>query len=142
MAEVHALEQGETSAVAKAWAHVRGNLRRSAGQRLFDQWLKPIVLVDSSDSDAVRLGLPSAFMTQWVKNHYSDRLLLEFKAVMPSVRSVTLETLADAKRRVIAAVAEEAAAGPAPERRRSTRASPSRASSSMARTASPIMPRR
>ncbi|MCW3835428.1 chromosomal replication initiator protein DnaA [Sphingomonas canadensis] len=111
MAEVCALNQGENSAVAKAWAHVRANLRRSAGQRLFDQWLKPVVLIESSDSDAVRLGLPSAFMTQWVKNHYSERLLLEFKAVLPSVRSVTLETLAEPGRR-IAAPAAAAAAGP------------------------------
>jgi len=83
-------------AVNKAWAHVRGNLRRSAGQRLFDQWLKPVVLIEESDSSAIRLGLPSAFMTQWVKNHYSERLLLEFRAVLPAVRTVSIETLAEA----------------------------------------------
>ncbi|MET0308475.1 MAG: chromosomal replication initiator protein DnaA [Sphingomonas sp.] len=82
-------------AVTKAWSHVRGNLRRSAGQRLFDQWLKPVVLIEESDSSAVRLGLPSAFMTQWVKNHYAERLLLEFRAVLPSVRTVSIETLAE-----------------------------------------------
>ena len=99
-------------AVAKAWAHVRGNLRRSAGQRLFDQWLKPVVLIDGSSAEAVRLGLPSTFMTQWVKNHYAERLLLEFRAVLPEVVSVTLETIADEPKRVIAAepVAAPAAA--------------------------------
>ncbi|MES2441477.1 MAG: DnaA N-terminal domain-containing protein, partial [Pseudomonadota bacterium] len=85
--------------VAKAWAHVRGNLRRSAGQRLFDQWLKPVELIAASDSDAIRLGLPSAFMTQWVRNHYAERLLLEFKAVLPSVRSVAIETIDDKAKR-------------------------------------------
>lgn len=93
-------------AVAKAWAHVRGNLRRSAGQRLFDQWLKPVVLVDGSTSEAVRLGLPSAFMTQWVKNHYSERLLLEFRSILPEVVSVTLETVVEEPKRVVAAVAD------------------------------------
>jgi chromosomal replication initiator protein len=88
-------------AVSKAWSHVRGNLRRSAGQRLFDQWLKPVVLVDGSSSEAVRLGLPSSFMTQWVKNHYSERLLLEFRAVLPDVRSVTIETMTDEPARVL-----------------------------------------
>jgi chromosomal replication initiator protein len=83
-------------AVTKAWTHVRGNLRRSAGQRLFDQWLKPVVLIEESDSSAVRLGLPSAFMTQWVKNHYAERLLLEFRAVLPAVRTVSIETLTEA----------------------------------------------
>lgn len=110
MAEVAALETGEDNAVVKAWAYVRGNLRRSAGQRLFDQWLKPIVLIESSDAEAVRLGLPSAFMTQWVKNHYSERLLLEFRATLPSVRSVAIETLAEEKRRVLSADATPATA--------------------------------
>ena len=87
-------------AVSKAWSHVRGNLRRSAGQRLFDQWLKPVVLIEGSNSQAVRLGLPSSFMTQWVKNHYSERLLLEFRAVLPEVLSVTIETMADEPARV------------------------------------------
>ncbi|ATY30580.1 chromosomal replication initiator protein DnaA [Sphingomonas psychrotolerans] len=90
-------------AVTKAWSHVRGNLRRSAGQRLFDQWLKPVVLIDGSTSEAVRLGLPSSFMTQWVKNHYSERMLLEFRAVLPDVVSVTIETMADEPKRVLKA---------------------------------------
>ena len=99
-------------AVAKAWAHVRGNLRRSAGQRLFDQWLKPVELIEGSTVDAVRLGLPSAFMTQWVRNHYSERLLLEFRAVLPECASVTLETMAEEPKRVVS-VAEAPVATPA-----------------------------
>lgn len=90
-------------AVSKAWSHVRGNLRRSAGQRLFDQWLKPVMLIQGSTGEAVRLGLPSAFMTQWVKNHYSERLLLEFRAVLPDVHSVTIETMADEPQQVLKA---------------------------------------
>jgi chromosomal replication initiator protein len=100
-------------AVAKAWAHVRGNLRRSAGQRLFDQWLKPVVLIGGSDCEAVRLGLPSAFMTQWVKNHYAERLLLEFRAILPGVQSVTLETVAEEPKRVVKAAPDAPAAAPA-----------------------------
>ncbi|HEX8303085.1 chromosomal replication initiator protein DnaA [Sphingomonas sp.] len=103
-------------AVAKAWAHVRGNLRRSAGQRLFDQWLKPVVLVDGSTAEAVRLGLPSTFMTQWVRNHYSERLLLEFRAVLPEVISVTVETMADEPKRVLQAAPEAPAAAAPAER--------------------------
>jgi chromosomal replication initiator protein len=78
---------------AKAWTRVRGNLRLSAGQRLFDQWLKPIVLIPGDDAETVRLGLPSAFMTNWVKNHYADRLMMEFRAQLPSVRTVSIETV-------------------------------------------------
>ncbi|MBM3928087.1 MAG: chromosomal replication initiator protein DnaA, partial [Sphingomonadales bacterium] len=56
---------------------MRTNLRHSAGQRLFDQWLKPATLIDGSDAESVRIGLPSAFMTTWVKSHYADRLFYE-----------------------------------------------------------------
>ena len=78
--------------VMRAWGTVRAHLRESAGARLFDQWLKPMALAASLESDAIRLTLPSAFMTNWVRNHYSDRLLQEFRAVLPGVRRVTIET--------------------------------------------------
>ena len=84
-------------AVAKAWARVRTNLRHSAGQRLFDQWLKPAALIDGSDADTVRIGLPNAFMTTWVKSHYADRLFFEFRAFLPALRSVSIETASEVK---------------------------------------------
>ena len=82
----------QTSELARAWARVRGNLRLSAGARLFDQWLAPIALVDSDEHEHVRLTLPSAFMTNWVKSHYAERLVHEFRALLPQVRTVTIET--------------------------------------------------
>jgi chromosomal replication initiator protein len=102
------------AAVAKAWSHVRANLRRSAGQRLFDQWLKPVVLIEGSNAEIVRLGLPSAFMTQWVKNHYAERLLLEFRGQIPAVRSVSIETVAEEPKRVLSAAPVPASADSAP----------------------------
>ncbi len=79
-------------AVARAWTTVRAHLRESAGARLFDQWLKPMELIAGSDGESVRLALPSAFMTNWVRNHYADRLLQEFRAILPDVRNVSIET--------------------------------------------------
>jgi chromosomal replication initiator protein len=78
--------------IKRAWTRVRTNLRESAGARLFEQWLKPMELVDGDEPDTVRLALPSPFMTNWVRNHYADRLALEFKALVPDVRSVAIET--------------------------------------------------
>jgi len=80
------------SETAKAWALVRKHLRDSAGARLFDQWLKPMALVETDESDTIRLALPSAFMTNWVRNHYQDRLLAEFRAQLPAIRAVVIET--------------------------------------------------
>ena len=81
-----------TSEAQRAWLRIRANLRASAGARLFDQWLKPIELVDAGEADTVRLALPSPFMTNWVRNHYAERLVLEFRALLPQVRTVSIET--------------------------------------------------
>ena len=78
-------------AARKAWARVQSNLRESAGVRLYEQWLKPMELIDTDEVDTIRLALPSAFATNWVRTHYADRLTLEFRALLPMVRSVSIE---------------------------------------------------
>ena len=105
---------GSDSAAAaeRAWTRVRDNLRASAGARLFDQWLKPMELVAGDDADTIRLALPSPFMTNWVRNHYADRLALEFRTLLPAVRSVVIETRGAEAVRVIAAPATPVAAAP------------------------------
>ena len=107
---------GQTSDVVRAWTRVRSNLRESAGARLFEQWLKPIELVDDGEGDTVRLTLPSAFMTNWVRNHYADRLVHEFRAILPTVRSVAIETASRVAPVVVAieapAVAEAGSVAP------------------------------
>ncbi|HXH16376.1 MAG TPA: chromosomal replication initiator protein DnaA [Sphingomonas sp.] len=89
----------------KAWVRVRASLRESAGARLFEQWLKPIELIAGADRDTIRLALPSAFMTNWVRNHYADRLVLEFKQILPHVRTVQIETRAPGRAAVVLAIA-------------------------------------
>src|SRR3546814_9224231 len=79
--------------MARAWQTGRNHLRESAGARLFDQWLKPMALIDSAEPDVVRLSLPSPFMTNWVRSHYAERLFQEFRAQVPTVRQVSIETL-------------------------------------------------
>lgn len=107
------------SELARAWARVRSNLRLSAGARLFDQWLAPIELADSADHEDVRLTLPSAFMTNWVRNHYADRLVHEFRGQIPTVRTVSIETqraapaVAEVMAQAVASPAEEVRAAPA-----------------------------
>ena len=98
----------------RAWARIRQNLRESAGVRLFDQWLKPITLIPQDDPDSIRLALPSAFVTNWVRSHYADRLTLEFKALMPHVRSVSIETRAIGDVPVVVVVPAVPAVDPLP----------------------------
>ncbi len=89
---IHQAAAMTESEAQRAWARVRSNLRESAGARLFEQWLKPMELIEDGDADTIRLGLPSAFMTNWVRNHYADRLMLEFRTLLPNVRGVSIET--------------------------------------------------
>ena len=84
------------SDVGRAWARIRNGLRDSAGGRLFDQWLKPLTLVETDESDTVRLALPSAFMTNWVRNNYGERLGHEFRALVPGIQHVVIETVSAA----------------------------------------------
>jgi chromosomal replication initiator protein len=85
---------------------------------LFEQWLKPMVLIDGTDEqaqpDTIRLALPSPFMTNWVRNHYADRLLLEFRALLPQVRSVAIETRTAEALTLLTAPAPASAPVPAP----------------------------
>ncbi|MGC5796707.1 chromosomal replication initiator protein DnaA [Sphingomonas sp. NFX23] len=101
------------SEAEKAWARVRTSLRESAGVRLFEQWLKPIELIPGEDRDTIRLALPSAFMTNWVRNHYADRLVLEFKQILPNIRTVQIETRAPGRAAVVLAIEPVADAIPA-----------------------------
>lgn len=83
--------------IAQAWVKVRSNLRSFAGERLFNTWLRPAVLIpDDGESDTIRLGLPSDFVGNWVRSHYAERLTLEFRALLPWVRAVAVETLPEA----------------------------------------------
>ncbi len=79
---------------ASAWAAIRAGLRADIGARTFDHWLKPVQLVGFCDDDAVvRLALPSEFMASWVSSHYAERLTLAWRAMLPQIRGVRIETM-------------------------------------------------
>ncbi|MES2096906.1 MAG: chromosomal replication initiator protein DnaA [Pseudomonadota bacterium] len=100
--------------VLNAWARIRKNLKESAGARLFEQWLKPIELGDSDDTNSVSLTLPSAFTANWVRNHYQDRLLQEFRSAIPAIRTVSIEVRVASSPTVLRVAAADPADLPAP----------------------------
>lgn len=84
--------------VVRAWGLVRAYLLHDCGEKTFGSWLKPLQLLSASDSE-VRLGLPSRFMVDWVRNHFADRLRHAFAIHHPTIRQVTIDVapaLADA----------------------------------------------
>ncbi len=79
--------------LSTAWGAIRAGLRSDIGARTFDHWLKPVELIGYCDAEcAIRLSLPSEFMASWVSSHYADRLTHAWRAMMPHVRSVRIET--------------------------------------------------
>ena len=110
------MDRGEQ--VSVAWAAIREGLKRDCGSRLFDHWLKPIMLAGMSDKgDVVRLTLPTEFHANWVRAHYADRLKLAWRASMPSIREVRIEVApSDVVTRIYTAEEAESAptAPPAP----------------------------
>ena len=92
------IEAGDADAlVGSAWDAIRATLRRSNGERFFDQWLKPLVLLDHDlDAGEVRLGAPTAFLADWVQRRFADQLVATWGMMLPQVRSVVIEASADA----------------------------------------------
>ncbi len=82
-----------SDSIALTWEAIRKGLRQSLGARSFDHWLKPTRLVGySAEDQIVHLALPSEFMASWVATHHSERLTQAWKAALPHIRGVQIET--------------------------------------------------
>jgi chromosomal replication initiator protein len=91
-----------------AWQAIRNGLRRDLGARTFDHWLKPMKLIGfEEEAGQVRLELPSHFMADWVREHYSDRLRYAWRATVPSVREIDIVAAEGASRPALFIVGEE-----------------------------------
>ena len=95
------------------WEAIRNGLRRDLGARTFDHWLKPMKLTGFDESAAtVALELPSHFMADWVREHYSDRLRYAWRAMAPNVREIAIAAADGAARPALFIVGEEDALPP------------------------------
>lgn len=74
------------------WQKICAGLRRDMGAQIFGQWIKPIKLsVFDSDTGTMLMMLPSEFAANWVRDRYSERLLLAWKAHHPAVSGLAFE---------------------------------------------------
>ena len=74
-------------ALAVAWASIRGVLQREQGDADYRNWLRPAVLRGVADS-AIVLGLPTAFMRDWTRDRYGDRITALWREHYPAATSV------------------------------------------------------
>lgn len=95
------------------WSRVQSALRLEAGDHNFDAWLAPLSLL-GRDGDAVRLAAPSAFVADWVQNHYAEPLRRQFAHLDNSIRRIVLTiTTGTASVALPRAIASAGAAVPA-----------------------------
>lgn len=69
------------------WKQIRGQLKKEFGASAYRTWVEPITLC-SGEGAAVRLGVPTRFMRDWIQNHYGDRIRALWKEDEPTFRSV------------------------------------------------------
>ncbi len=74
------------------WQKICAGLRRDMGAQIFGQWIKPIKLsIFDSDTGNILMLLPSEFAANWVRDRYSERLLMAWKAHHPAVCGLAFE---------------------------------------------------
>ncbi|MBC7985306.1 MAG: chromosomal replication initiator protein DnaA [Sphingomonadaceae bacterium] len=104
------MSTGDLDAFDEAWEGIRNGLRRDLGARTFDHWLKPMRLAGfDAEPGLVRLELPSHFMTDWVNEHYSERLRFAWRAAMPAAHEIEIAAAASATRPALFVVGDEEA---------------------------------
>lgn len=61
------------------WQRIQDRLLDEYGEATYSNWIKPLSVVDQFEG-CMRLSAPNAFMRDWVKNHYVERV----KAILQS----------------------------------------------------------
>lgn len=88
------------SDILRVWGLVRARLHADLGEKSFDSWLKPVVLLgrnrrpDGTPGDTVRLAAASYVRAEYVRNNYAGRLARAFAAHIPAIRDVVVEVAA------------------------------------------------
>ncbi len=103
--------------VEAVWKAIRAGLRRDLGVRVFDQWLRAVVLGPlCTRSGTLDLIAPSAFAANYVTGNFGQRLRLAWRAANVGVEDVRIVRAAAAPEAVNPSevAAEAQAASPAP----------------------------
>ncbi|GGI75812.1 chromosomal replication initiator protein DnaA [Polymorphobacter multimanifer] len=76
------------------WEQVRAALRAESGERNFETWLAPLAFL-GCDEGEVHVAAPSAFLADWVANHFAERLRHHWAQRRAGVRQVTVSVRSD-----------------------------------------------
>ena len=73
MTELNGRELEPSQDLQETWTHICESLRAEIGEASYQSWIKPMRLI-GVDGGAVRTGVPTRFMREWIQAHYQDRL--------------------------------------------------------------------
>ncbi len=71
------------------WESIQGRLLEEYGEATYSSWLKPLSVIDYH-KDCVRLAAPTAFMRDWVKNNYAQRVQALLQSVNDNIRQLDI----------------------------------------------------
>lgn len=71
------------------WLRVKDRLRAELGSDIFTNWFASMEF-ESSESDTVRLSVPTRFLKSWVLSHFAERLLACWQAEDKDINRVEL----------------------------------------------------
>lgn len=114
-----------TEELSARWARVQARLRDEVGEVEYRSWLHQMTL-DASDGDELIVALPTRFLRDWVRQHYSDRLLALWQAEDPAIQALDIRVARGPARRV-APPAAGATVTPLPSRAEREARAPARA---------------
>jgi chromosomal replication initiator protein len=83
------------------WRAVLGELELSLSQANFKTWFRDTTIL-AREKDAVTIGVPTAFIREWLRNKYHNQILAALQRVDQSIRRVqyTIKTKPEAPRRL------------------------------------------
>ena len=77
----------EEFSINDQWDQICNQLRMEFGETAFDSWLKPLSISSFNDG-IMNISAPTAFMKNWVKAHYSDRIHRIWEHKNPEIKSI------------------------------------------------------
>jgi chromosomal replication initiator protein len=77
----------EPQHIGAQWARIRGRLQSEVGEVEYRMWLKQMTL-GALDGDEVSVLLPTRFLSDWVREHYGDRINKLWQQENPRIRRV------------------------------------------------------
>src|SRR5438093_377369 len=69
------------------WKRIQARLLDEYGEATYSSWLKPLTFIDQQEG-CIRLAAPNAFMRDWVKNHYAERVRAILQSENDNIRQL------------------------------------------------------